>query len=565
METKSAMKSKLTYFADDKFLCVIEALNNRRYSRVENVAESFVLWTNLKSLNYGQCDMHTLVNHFKGSQHFSNKAYLTYHLLASHSCLSALPLTWSPAIHDATDLLVMLLESALHELQYQLYASIILLTDAKLLLKRYKELYIFLQQFDHSPSKLCQPFLSSIQHHLQAVQRSISNPSNIESINRNANIWILKPVGLSCGEHITLSHSLLPTLQAVVHAYHHKCIVQKYIECPLLLTSKKCKFDIRQWVLISSLQPLAVYGFSEAYIRLAGQSFTLDNAQLNNKFTHLCNHAIQKEYISPIEEEEGGEGGGETRKGCQDARGAGWQVEGTSETCPTMMTQSSFAQELAEHVRRHNIPCKSSSDAFQELIFPQIQQIALDSLQSCRDMIHDPHHNGFEWLGYDLMVDEQCKVYLIEINTSPDISYSTSVTTPLVQDAVRDGLNLLLDELPSRKHTKTIARIDDLRISSIAGERRWRCWYAEGHSVQPLNDDRKSVKARPYDALSWRRSKRSVAVLKKDYALHDASLLLAAIEILQGEGGRAATGGGGRGERGKAGAAAADDDDDDEI
>jgi tubulin monoglycylase TTLL3/8 len=40
--------------------------------------------------------------------------------------------------------------------------------------------------------------------------------------------------------------------------------VQKYIEKPFLLNQKK--FDIRQWVLVTSWEPLDVYVFSGAYL-----------------------------------------------------------------------------------------------------------------------------------------------------------------------------------------------------------------------------------------------------------------------------------------------------------
>ena len=36
-------------------------------------------------------------------------------------------------------------------------------------------------------------------------------------------------------------------------------------------------------------------------------------------------------------------------------------------------------------------------------------------------------------LGYDFMVDEELKVWLIEVNSSPNIDYSTEVTSKLVQ------------------------------------------------------------------------------------------------------------------------------------
>jgi len=58
-------------------------------------------------------------------------------------------------------------------------------------------------------------------------------------------------------------------------------MMQKYIELPFLLKYpisnpdengvqryEKRKFDIRQWVLVTSFEPLCVYIFSSAYLRI---------------------------------------------------------------------------------------------------------------------------------------------------------------------------------------------------------------------------------------------------------------------------------------------------------
>ena len=46
--------------------------------------------------------------------------------------------------------------------------------------------------------------------------------------------------------------------------------------------------------------------------------------------------------------------------------------------------------------------------------------------------------NSFEILGYDFMIDEELKVWLIEVNSSPSMEYSTEVTTRLVQKGMHD-------------------------------------------------------------------------------------------------------------------------------
>jgi D-alanine-D-alanine ligase-like ATP-grasp enzyme len=53
-------------------------------------------------------------------------------------------------------------------------------------------------------------------------------------------------------------------------------------------------------------------------------------------------------------------------------------------------------------------------------ILPQIRAIIADSLRAVYGKI-DPYQraNTFEILGYDFMIDEDFKIYLIEVNTNP--------------------------------------------------------------------------------------------------------------------------------------------------
>merc|ERR1712084_167454 len=55
--------------------------------------------------------------------------------------------------------------------------------------------------------------------------------------------------------------------------------------------------------------------------------------------------------------------------------------------------------------------------------------------------------NSVELFGYDFMVSEgeKPRVWLIEVNSSPAMDYSTHVTTPLVKKVMEDTVKLLVD------------------------------------------------------------------------------------------------------------------------
>lgn len=51
----------------------------------------------------------------------------------------------------------------------------------------------------------------------------------------------------------------------------------------------------------------------------------------------------------------------------------------------------------------------------------------------------------FELFGYDLMIDEDLNCWLIEVNSSPAMDYSTAVTERLVKMVLEDTIKVVVD------------------------------------------------------------------------------------------------------------------------
>lgn len=78
-------------------------------------------------------------------------------------------------------------------------------------------------------------------------------------------------------------------------------------------------------------------------------------------------------------------------------------------------------------------------DAWDELIYPGMKQGLVGSLLASQEAM-DRRKNSFELYGADFMVMEDFSVWLIEINSHPDMSYSTSVTTRLCRQVMEDTI-----------------------------------------------------------------------------------------------------------------------------
>jgi tubulin monoglycylase TTLL3/8 len=195
------------------------------------------------------------------------------------------------------------------------------------------------------------------------------------------NIWIVKPGCKSRGRNIALFDSL-----EGIHRHidrEQSWVAQKYIERPLLIRSRK--FDIRQWVLVTDMDPLTIWMYDECYLRFSAEDY--DDQRLDNVYVHLTNNSIVKHsahfHNSAFD-------------GC-------------------MWSQDSFKAYLE---------ATYDSRVWSDRILPRMQEAVTWSLAACSELIAN-RPKSFELLGYDFMLDADLQVWLIEVNTSPAMDYST--------------------------------------------------------------------------------------------------------------------------------------------
>ncbi|CAG9317781.1 unnamed protein product [Blepharisma stoltei] len=249
--------------------------------------------------------------------------------------------------------------------------------------------------------------------HLQSIPSAQDLPSYAASslsaiknadpqfyINGKRDIWIVKPGRKSRGRGIALFDNIDQIRQYTSGSKYW--VIQKYIENPLIIQKKK--FDIRQWVLISNSDPLTVWIYQDCYLRFAVDDYQLD--RLENKYMHLTNNSIVKNSDN-FEDAE--------IVGCM------WHIN--------------QLKEYFEENWQRNV--------WQDEIFPKIRKIVKMSLMSVGNL--GRRQSSFEIFGYDLMIDENLQPWLIEINSSPAMDYSTPVTEVLVKEVLRDAVKVVID------------------------------------------------------------------------------------------------------------------------
>jgi len=244
--------------------------------------------------------------------------------------------------------------------------------NKKLVIKpQIKTLYKSHAEYEKKPSK----------EQIMNVLKNLEKKYPQYNINGVKNIWIVKPAGSSRGRGIQMFDNLKQIME-YANSRELQYVVQKYIENPMIIMNRK--FDIRQWVLVTNINPLTVWFYHECYIRFGAVEYHLEN--FDNKFMHLTNNSVTKYFT------------GNTN-----------QIEGN------MWDQPTFVNYLQQ---------KYGTDIFFTKIQPMMKKIVVWSLESVQDsIIH--RKNSMELFGYDFMIDELGNPWLIEVNSSPAMDYST--------------------------------------------------------------------------------------------------------------------------------------------
>jgi Tubulin-tyrosine ligase family len=81
-------------------------------------------------------------------------------------------------------------------------------------------------------------------------------------------------------------------------------------------------------------------------------------------------------------------------------------------------------------------------------LFPMMERLVTDSFRAVFNKI-DPsrNKNAFEIFGYDFMIDENFKVYLIEANTNPCLEICCPLLARIIPELLDNTLRVAVDPL----------------------------------------------------------------------------------------------------------------------
>lgn len=230
--------------------------------------------------------------------------------------------------------------------------------------------------------------------------------------------WIIKPPASARGIGIQVIHkwSQMPRKRPL--------LVQKYLHKPYLISGNK--FDLRIYVYVTSYDPLRIYIFPDGLVRFASCKYSSSMKTLSNKFMHLTNYSVNKknsEYQANSDD-----------KACQ---GHKWALKA-----------------LWQHLEGKGVNTS--------LIWEKIKDIVIKTVIASEPYVYTllktnvrAAYSCHELFGFDIMLDEKLKPWILEVNVSPSLHSHTALDVSIKGQMIKDLLNLAGFRIPQKEDVVT--------------------------------------------------------------------------------------------------------------
>ncbi|XP_076235037.1 tubulin monoglutamylase TTLL4 [Calliopsis andreniformis] len=266
---------------------------------------------------------------------------------------------------------------------------------------------------------------------------------------KNCGIWIVKPPASSAGCGIKIVSRLCEIPD------HHPLVVQRYISKPRLIDG--VKFDMRLYVLLTSIDPLRIYVYNNGLVRLATVKYVNHVSTLSDRFMHLTNTSVNK--FNP---------NFKTNDSPTKCKGNMWSLN-----C------------LWKYL-------SSSEDVDTLKIWAKIKDIAIKTVISAEPSLAEAWkkasmstYNFYQLFGFDVLLDREYRPWLLEVNNFPSMDPDTPLCKIVKDQLAEDYLNLVGFHIPNVLTDK------ELKMLRMMYKQNAFCFNGQLYSCGLSYEDRK--------------------------------------------------------------------------
>ncbi|CAG9793454.1 unnamed protein product [Diatraea saccharalis] len=248
--------------------------------------------------------------------------------------------------------------------------------------------------------------------------------------------WIIKPPASARGTGIKVVSrwTQIPKKRPVV--------VQRYVSKPYLINGSK--FDMRLYVLVTSVHPLRIYLYKDGLARFASVKYNDELASLNDRYMHLTNYSINRlsKNYTPNED----------FTACE---GHKWTL------------QSLF----------HYL--KTEKDVDTDALWESMKDLVIKTIISGEASISSltkanvtSRYNCYELFGIDVLLDENLKPWLLEVNISPSLHSASPLDIHVKGPLVTTVLNIAQFQVPLKTNLEMLSKEKPHKLAGLPYDSR---------------------------------------------------------------------------------------------
>ncbi|KAM9013589.1 tubulin polyglutamylase TTLL5 isoform 2-T2 [Ara ararauna] len=275
--------------------------------------------------------------------------------------------------------------------------------------------------------------------------------------------WIVKPVASSRGRGVYLINN--PS-QIVLE---DNILVSRYISNPLLIDD--FKFDVRLYVLVTSYDPLVIYLYEEGLARFATVRYDQASKNIRNQFMHLTNYSVNKksgDYVS-----------------CDDPEvedyGSKWSMSA-----------------MLRYLKQEGKDTAALMASVEDLIIKTVISAELAIATACKHFVSH-RDTCFELYGFDVLIDDTLKPWLLEVNLSPSLACDAPLDLKIKASMLSDMFTLVgfVCQDPSQRSSRDNFSSESVRRNLYQKLQRTRPLSASDAEVKnPMPSSREKVTGR---------------------------------------------------------------------
>ena len=225
---------------------------------------------------------------------------------------------------------------------------------------------------------------------------------------RNHRTFIIKPDAGSQGRGIMLIQN-----PDMLEDYTDPAVAQQYIS-PFLIEGYK--FDLRIYVLITSVDPLRIYIHNEGMARLCSEKYVKPGpSNLDQLYSHLTNYSLNK-------------------------KNKNFQDNDDSDSGSKRSLTNVFHE--IERMGYSTASLQGKIDNIIRLTIGAVQPFLASNYRS-NVSSNDERSRCFEILGFDIMIDSNLNPWLIEVNCMPSLACGSQFDKDLKYSVIDGALKIL--------------------------------------------------------------------------------------------------------------------------